>query len=372
MASMKARGPLTLIVLSSIPIVLWIVARPLDERFTDPATTLTSIAVCLALAGTCAFALNLVLGARLGVIDRFFGGLDKMFRVHQINGRVAFLLLLGHAVGIIVSRATLSVDSALDLFTASAGWTIWLGIVALVAMTITIGLTLYARLNHEVFVYVQRAFGFVFILAALHVFRTPGTKAYSPALTYYLAAISIAGLAAFAYRSLFDNVLVKRHDFRVTDVHPLDESVMEIVMTPEDRPLRFKPGQFLFVTFYSDAMHKHLHPFSVVLEGSSAIVTLRPGESHEQFHPFSISSTPGGRELKIVFKEVGDYTHAMRSLEPGTWARVEGPYGTFSYLNLSNERQVWIAGGIGITPFLSMARSLDDPRFQIDFYYSMK
>jgi predicted ferric reductase len=369
---MRIRGPIAMAALCLVPVGLWLAARPLDTRFTDAATSLTSIGVCLALVGTCAFAINLVLGARFRLIDDFFGGLDKMFRVHQINGRIAFLLLLGHAGFIVASRATASASDALRLFTPAAGWTVFLGVLGLAGMTVAIGLTLYVRLNHEIFVYVQRAFGFVFILAALHIFRTPGTKAFSQELTYYLAGLSAAGLAAFAYRSLFDNVLVKRHDYRVTDVRPMDESVMEIVMTPVGKPLVFNPGQFLFVTFYSDAMRRNLHPFSIEAEGGSAIVTLRPGEIHEQFHPFSITSTPKDQDLKVVFKEVGDYTHAMRSLEKEAWARVEGPYGRFSHLNLRNRRQVWIAGGIGITPFLSMARSLDGTGYQIDFYYSMR
>src|SRR5919106_1028441 len=241
---MRIRGPIALAVLCLVPVGLWVTALPLDTRFADAPTTLTSIAVCLALVGTSAFALNLVLGARFAVVDEFFGGLDKMFRVHQINGRVAFLLLLGHAAFIIASRATDSASEALRLFTPAAGWTVLLGVLALAGVTVAIGLTLYVRLNHEIFVYVQRVFGFVFILASLHVFRTPGTKALSPALTYYLAALAAAGLAAFAYRSLFDNVLVKRHDYRVADVRALDEAVTEIVMTPGDRHLRFKPGQF--------------------------------------------------------------------------------------------------------------------------------
>ena len=106
---MRIRGPLALVVLCLVPLGLWMAAQPLDSRFIDARTTLTSIAVCLALVGTSAFALNLVLGARFGVVDELFGGLDKMFRVHQINGRVAFLFLLGHATLIVASRAT---DSA--------------------------------------------------------------------------------------------------------------------------------------------------------------------------------------------------------------------------------------------------------------------
>ena len=54
------------------------------------------------------------------------------------------------------------------------------------------------------------------------------------------------------------------------------------------------------------------------------------------------------------------------------WARVEGPYGAFSYVNIPNRRQIWIAGGIGITPFVSMARDLSESEHRIDFYYSMR
>lgn len=119
----------------------------------------------------------------------------------------------------------------------------------------------------------------------------------------------------------------------------------------------------------SPALARYL---SIESQGQSAVVTLRPGDIAEQFHPFSITSTPNERELKVIFKEVGDYTHAMRSLERGAWARVEGPYGAFTHLSVTNRRQIWIAGGIGITPFLSMARSLDESCYEIDFYYAMR
>jgi predicted ferric reductase len=69
---------------------------------------------------------------------------------------------------------------------------------------------------------------------------------------------------------------------------------------------------------------------------------------------------------------VGDYTRAMRALEQGASARVEGPYGKFSYRHASARRQVWIAGGIGITPFLSMARSLRDPELDVVLFYAVK
>src|SRR5918994_7667985 len=113
------RGPLALAVLSAVPLVLWAVSEPLDDRFRGSFATLTSVAVLLALAGTSAFAVNLVLGARLRPVEALFGGLDRMYRAHRINGHIAFLLLLGHVVFILASRATISTPTALDLLRPS-------------------------------------------------------------------------------------------------------------------------------------------------------------------------------------------------------------------------------------------------------------
>lgn len=48
---------------------------------------------------------------------------------------------------------------------------------------------------------------------------------------------------------------------------------------------------------------------------------------------------------------------------------LEGPFGKFSYQNIPQKNQIWMAGGIGITPFLSMARSLNDSDYRIDLFY---
>jgi predicted ferric reductase len=104
------------------------------------------------------------------------------------------------------------------------------------------------------------------------------------------------------------------------------------------------PGQFIFISFRSDV----------------------PGREP---HPYSIASAPGNETLDIVVKALGDHTAAIEGLTPGTRADIEGPHGTFSYLNVPNARQIWIAGGIGVTPLLSMARHLDGSAGEIDFFY---
>ncbi len=369
---MRARGPLVMAVLCCIPAVLWVTAAPLEARLIDTPTALTSLGVVFGLLGVTAYALNIVLGARIKPVSYLFGGLDDMYAAHRANGRIAFVLVLIHGVLIIAGRATVSFTQVRTLFDTEVSWAAPLGVAALVLMSIAIGLTLYARLGHETFVYVQRSLGVIFVVASLHVFLTPGTKASSRPLTIYLAVVTGAALVAFAYRSIFGDVLVRRRNYEVSDVRPLDPHVVEITMTPKDRPLDFIPGQFVYVTFYSDTFNAQFHPFSVSPEGASAIVSVRPGDVRNQFHPFSITSGAGERTLRVAVKAVGDYTTAMRKLHAGAGARVEGPYGRFSYLNVDNDRQVWLAGGIGITPFLSMARSLPRDRYEINLFFGAK
>jgi predicted ferric reductase len=367
----SVRGPLVLVVFCTLPVVLWARTAPLDVRFDGAFASLTSIAVVCAFAGTCAFALNLVLGARLRVVEALFGGLDAMYKAHRATGEVAFALLLGHVVLILASRATISTGTALDLLAPGAGWTVFAGVLAFGAMTVSIALTLFVRLGHEVFVYVQRSFGFLFIAATYHVFTTSGAKASSPALNTYMAVLATAGVAAFAYRSLFGNLLVRRRPYRVTTVNRLDDDVTEIVMEPLQRPLAFTPGQFLFVNFRSPALTEAFRPFELSLQRQ--VFSIRAGEVGNQFHPFSITSSPREQALRITVKAVGDYTSAMRTLEAGAEAVVEGPYGSFSSRARPSGRQIWLAGGIGVTPFLSMARSLDGAEGPtIDLYYCVE
>lgn len=361
------RGPLWLGLVYAITSVLALPA--LGARAAGSVSS--ALGILAGLLGITGFALNIILGARLPGAPRLLGGLERLYALHRANGRVAYLFILLHVCLITGDIALDSASSALDLVTFRAGTVITLGAVAFLGMTAALAATLYARLTHETFVYVQRSFGLLFVLAAFHAFLTPGFKGSSAALTTYLAALALVAFAAFAYRSLLGNLLVRRFDYAVSRVTELDRFVIEIEMIPLERALNARPGQFVFVTFYSQSFEARFHPVSVASEGDSAVVVLRPGDARDQFHPFSLTSTPADRHLSLVIKAVGDFTTALHALEAGARARVEGPYGEFSYLGMPRRRQVWIAGGIGITPFLSMARSRPGSDFSIDLFWGV-
>ena len=89
-----------------------------------------------------------------------------------------------------------------------------------------------------------------------------------------------------------------------------------------------------------------------------------------EFHPFTVvSSEPGSGRFTLLVKALGDCTAHLRDLEAGTRARVEGPYGSFLATIDPARPQLWIAGGIGITPFVSAAAARPPAAESVDLFY---
>jgi predicted ferric reductase len=122
--------------------------------------------------------------------------------------------------------------------------------------------------------------------------------------------------------------------------------VLEIDMTVDDRWPGHRAGQFAFVT--TDA-----------LEGA---------------HPFTIANNwePATHKISFIAKELGDNTAALRkNFAPGRSVKVQGPYGQFDFDD-NKKRQIWVGGGIGITPFVAKMRELSHHKTdkKIDLFHS--
>jgi predicted ferric reductase len=78
-------------------------------------------------------------------------------------------------------------------------------------------------------------------------------------------------------------------------------------------------------------------------------------------HPFSFSSSAEQRDsLEITIKALGDFTSSVADLRPGSVAYVDGPYGVFSPDRHQGEGFGFVVGGIGVTPAMSILRTLAD------------
>jgi predicted ferric reductase len=187
----------------------------------------------------------------------------------------------------------------------------------------------------------------LFVAAAfLHGLMDGSPFPKSPVLRWSYVVIGGIGLAFYVYRELFARYLVSLHDYEVHDVNPVAEDVVEVSLRPIGRSMVFVPGQFAMIYIEAkDGWHRH---------------------------PFTIASAPAERLLRVTVKGLGDYTSRLRELiEPGMPAVVGGPHGRFNHAKGTAD-QIWVAGGVGIAPFLSWMRALDDhpPPGRVDLFYA--
>jgi predicted ferric reductase len=97
--------------------------------------------------------------------------------------------------------------------------------------------------------------------------------------------------------------------------------------------------------------------------GQFAWLTLRASPFRAKEHPFSIASSATDHSLEFTIKELGDFTRPIKDVKVGDVAYVDGPHGVFTCDHYRRAPSlVFIAGGIGIAPIMSMLRTLADRR----------
>jgi predicted ferric reductase len=273
-----------------------------------------------------------------------------MYIVHHLSGAIAFVLVMFHPLFISGSYLTISIISAAELLWPSMdNLPVLYGIVALFLTIILLVITLYIQIEYDLWKITHKFLGVALFFIVLHVTTTPSSLSSQVVLQIYIFTFLGLAVISYIYRTLLGRYLVPKRTMYVSELKHVSQDVLELSLETEDkRPILYRPGQFMFV---------------------EPMVLGIPKESH----PFSVISKKDTIPLQFAFSVVGGFTSAMRLLEKGSMVKVEGPFGRFGYDFHPLKKQIWIGGGIGITPFLSMARSLssDDP-FEIHFFYSYK
>lgn len=329
-------------------LLLWVVARPADQP------TGRYVGEVLGAEAVLLFSASLVLATLLRVIERLFDGLDRVAIWHRNTAIIGLVLMLLHplfaSVGSVADAGTLAPLGAL------LGGISRLGLVALAvwALAPTIAKARWAgpirqlaKVSYERWLTGHRLMGLFVIAAVLHaVFVDPELRDSAPLLIAYLMVGGI-GIAAYVYRELFARYFIPVYDYTVARADRVNPSTLSVALDPTSRPLTFAPGQFIVLAF--------------------------GGTFAWRRHPFTIDSAPDATQLGVTIRSAGDDTKEMYDeLKIGTPAKVVGPFGRFDYRE-GGKAQIWIAGGAGVTPFLSWVRSMDDG-FDRDvvFWYSVK
>jgi len=103
-------------------------------------------------------------------------------------------------------------------------------------------------------------------------------------------------------------------------------------------------------------------------------ITIKQGDRELTKH-FSFSSSPTDKDHFEFTKKFTDheYSMALKAAKVGDWARIDAPYGQFTFEG-EYPKIALLAGGIGITPFISICKNATDKRLnsKITLFYGCR
>lgn len=133
--------------------------------------------------------------------------------------------------------------------------------------------------------------------------------------------------------------IVKKYPAEILAIDHSIDGVYTLTMQSLGKTFKYHAGQFL-----------HL-----------AIDEYDPSGQWPDSRCFSMQTPPGQNTLKITYAVKGSFTARMRSeLKLGSEVTLKLPYGDLFTRPHNKEHAVFVAGGTGITPFLSL---FNDPAF---------
>ena len=348
-------GPASIAMLVIAFAVLWLLARPGGDVG-------SFVGQLIGAEGVLLMSVGLVLISTLRWVEQFFDGVDKAAVWHRRVAITGTILIgvhiattgnrhpthLGPTLGTIgiVGLATLTVWAIAPRWRSltprrlrqPAGRLMETSAVQLVGRWVgSYGLWRGFHRLTGIFL----AFGFVHGVMDSTVFG-------SQLLRWSYLVVGGVGIAFYLYRELLARHFAHTHDYEVSSVEPIDDASFEIWLRPLGERFAFRPGQFALVNLEArDGWHRH---------------------------PFTIASGPQENEVRITVRALGDFTSSIGELvEPGMPAVISSPQGHFDYTR-GTEHQVWVAGGIGVSPMLSWLRSAAPGRLphRVDFFYTAR
>lgn len=308
--------------------------------------------------------LSMFMAARPVWVERPLGGLDRMYRTHKWAGILAVSFaalhwlvemsddllkaLVGREGRIAKIKDGGLLESLRPLAEDIGEWAIY----ALLAMLV---LTLWRRFPYRPWRFLHQAMPLLYLMLAFHALLLAPTDYWTQPPGWLLAllllggvygsVVSLAGRIGRARQVQGSIIAVEQ----IATDNATDNAADVVSVTCQLDPgwRGHRPGQFAFVTF----------------------------DSGEGAHPYTLANADkGDRHVRFEIKALGDYTRTLaKRLSIGQRMTLEGPYGRFDYARHNPKaKQIWIAGGIGVTPFLAWLEALQSNPGQmpaVDLHY---
>lgn len=284
-------------------------------------------AIALGWAGCGLLFASLLLMLREVRLAAWLGGLERMYRWHHRAGMAAYVLLLAHPLALAVDAWAGSPAQAWQtLSPLDQDWPVWVGWLSLLLLMLGLAATFTRRLAYSTWRWLHVALGVAVLLGLVHLLLLGIDEPVWPLL--------LIAAALLAWRLLRQDRGLAARPYLVRGVTPVTSDMVELTLQPLGDGLDVVAGQFVLAAFLAGPHFRGC------------------GE----FHPFTVSAVGPGAQLRLAIKALGDCTQHLQSVEPGVLVRLHGAFGNF-LTELPATPQLWVAGGIGISPFLALLRA---------------
>jgi predicted ferric reductase len=301
----------------------------------EPRAFWTEFSAAIGYSGLGIMALQFGLTARFRHVTEPFGE-DVIYHFHRQLSLLAVALVVAHPIILFVIRPELL---AL-LNSISAPWRARFAALSTYALIAIVVMALWRRrlklsydawhVSHLVLAVVAVAAGTLHMIGWAFYLGDPWKRAL-------WIVLMLLAIALLVYVRIVRPLFELRQPYLVTEVRKERGDTWTLVMRPEGhKGFRFWPGQFAWLTVYGSPFKITAHPFS-----------------------FSSSAAATDGQVEMSIRELGDFTNRISKVPVGKRVYLDGPYGAFT-IGKPADMHVLIAGGVGITPMMSMIRTLAD------------
>lgn len=329
-------GATAVIWLSSLFVAaLWVAGGGITDLLAGNAESLTTLGRLTGLVASNLLLYQVLLMARVPLFERGFGR-DAITRMHRFVGFWSFWLMLAHIALLVAGyAASAGINPLVQLWDFIWNYPGMLLATAATLLLILVVVTSIRRARrrlryeswHLLHLYAYLGVG----LAIPHMLWTGADfTAHAWVSVYWWALWALTAAAVVVFRVCVPLWRSVRHGIRVSSVeHDGPRGVVVRMSGRALHRLRARPGQF-FVWRFLD------------------------GRGWTRGHPFSLAADPGRGGLAISARVVGDGTHRLTRLRPGTRVLIEGPYGHMTGRVRMRRRLLMFGAGAGVAPLLSL------------------
>ncbi|MCY7343252.1 MAG: ferric reductase-like transmembrane domain-containing protein [Pseudonocardia sp.] len=323
-------------VIVAAPALLWFSMTPtVVSAVIESESMWERLSVITGLLAVSGLVCTVTLPSRMRSLNRAFG-IANVIGLHRSLGVIATILILLHLACVVaadpVNVALLNFPQAPARAQTATAATV--GMVAIVLLTV-----FRKRLNmsYDLWRSMHLALAVaILVFSALHIWLLD-QLIRDPAMGSLLVLLALVVMAVFGQRWVWRNFCDNSTEFLVREIRRENANVATLILEPKCRPngtagtWAFSPGQFAWIRLDRSAT----------------------GEEH----PFTIASSAHQETTEFTVRGSGDFSRKIRRLRPGSPVWVDGPHGDFTNDLNDGSGFVLVAGGVGITPMMSMVRT---------------